>query len=164
MNIAQSIESQFLSSLEMLKEAIQLCPDSLWDDPQDHNRTWNLAYHTLFYLHLYLQDQAEGFTPWVKHRKENQILPWPPHDPSHICEPYNKSDLLEYLTFCQEEIKNRMPQIDFSAPSGFAWLPFDKLELQLYSLRHVHQHTGELMERLGSRAGVNIRWVSKHPV
>jgi len=27
--------------------------------------------------------------------------------------------------------------------SGFDWLPFDKLELQFYNIRHIMQHTGE---------------------
>ena len=34
-----------------------------------------------------------------------------------------------------------------------------KLELQIYNLRHLQQHTGELMERLGSRAGIDVDWV-----
>ncbi|MCB9122287.1 MAG: hypothetical protein H6640_21400 [Caldilineaceae bacterium] len=52
-----------------------------------------------------------------------------------------------------------MPQTDLSAPSGFDWLPMNKLELQIYSMRHLQQHAGELMERLGSRAGIDVPWV-----
>ncbi|HNS50851.1 MAG TPA: hypothetical protein PKO09_06665 [Anaerolineae bacterium] len=42
------------------------------------------------------------------------------------------------------------------AGSGFHWLPFSKLELRHYSIRHLQQHTGELMERLGARSGVSV--------
>jgi hypothetical protein len=49
--------------------------------------------------------------------------------------------------------------VDLEAASGFFWLPFDKLELQFYTIRHIQQHTGELMERLGTRANVEIDWV-----
>jgi hypothetical protein len=37
------------------------------------------------------------------------------------------------------------------------------LELQIYSIRHLMQHTGELMDRLGRRTGAEIDWVGwKH--
>jgi predicted kinase len=38
-----------------LKQAIEKCPDALWNDPADKNRFWHVAYHALFYTHLYLQ-------------------------------------------------------------------------------------------------------------
>jgi hypothetical protein len=34
------------------------------------------------------------------------------------------------------------------------------LELQIYSIRHLMQHAGELMERLAARTGAEIDWVS----
>ncbi|MEZ4615731.1 MAG: hypothetical protein R2867_09500 [Caldilineaceae bacterium] len=34
-----------------------------------------------------------------------------------------------------------LAQTDLSAPSGFSWLPFTKFELQIYSIRHLQQHT-----------------------
>jgi hypothetical protein len=35
------------------------------------------------------------------------------------------------------------------------------LELQIYSIRHIMQHAGELMERLGARTDVEIDWVGR---
>ena len=35
-------------------------------------------------------------------------------------------------------------------------------ELQIYSIRHIMQHVGELAERLGTRTGVEIDWVGSH--
>ena len=47
--------------------------------------------------------------------------------------------------------------------NGFDWLPMNKAELQIYTIRHLQQHAGEtLMERLGSRAGIDVDWVRKH--
>jgi hypothetical protein len=51
-----------------------------------------------------------------------------------------------------------VPQLKWEGPSGFEWLPFGKLELQVSSLRRSQQHTAELMERLGSRAGIHVDW------
>ena len=47
-----------------------------------------------------------------------------------------------------QQVVERVTQLDLEAHSGFEWLPFGKLELQIYSIRHLQQHTGELMERL----------------
>jgi hypothetical protein len=43
-------------------------------------------------------------------------------------------------------------------------LPFTKLELQFYTIRHIQQHTGELMERLGERAKLEFKWVGRKPL
>jgi hypothetical protein len=162
MSVPDVIISQYLASLEMLKRAVTKCPESLWNDPNDKNPFWHVAYHAIFYTHLYLQESEQTFTPWSKHRNEYQFLgqvPWPPHAPPQIGEPYDKVNLLEYLALCQNQVRERVPWLDLEAASGFDWLPFGKLELQFYNLRHLQQHTGELMERLGSRANTDIDWV-----
>ena len=162
MNYFEIIISQYQAALEMLKQAIAKCPDSIWNSPDDKTKFWHIAYHALFYTHLYLQDSEQTFTPWPKHRKEYQFIgqvPWPPHSPPRIGEPYDKDSVLEYLAFCQRQVAERVPQVNWEAACGFDWLPFSKLELQVYTIRHIQQHTGELMERLGARADVEINWV-----
>jgi hypothetical protein len=166
MNYSEVIVSQYLAALEMLKQTIVKCPDSIWNDPSDKTRFWHIAYHALFYTHLYLQDSEQAFTPWTKHRQEYQYIgqvPWPPHSAPKIGEPYDKETVLEYLAFCQQHVVERVPQLDLEAASGFDWLPFGKLELQFYTIRHVQQHTGELMERLGTRANLELPWVGRKP-
>jgi hypothetical protein len=160
------IVSQYLAALEMLKQSVVKCPETLWDSPDDKTKFWHIAYHALFYVHLYLQDSDKSFTPWAKHRPEYQFMgpmPWPPHTLPKIGEPFDKESVLEYLAFCREQITDRVPKMDFDAASGFAWLPFSRFELQIYSIRHLQQHTGELMERLGTRAQIDVDWVGmKH--
>ncbi len=73
--------------------------------------------------HLYLQDTADSFTPWVRHRRDYQFLgpmPWPPHALPEIGEPYDKEAILEYLAFCQDQVAARVPWLDLQAPSGVA--------------------------------------------
>ena len=166
MNYPQIFMAQYQAALEMLKGAITRCPDDLWDSPQDKTRFWHVAYHALFYTHLYLQDSEQTFTPWSGHRPEYQFLgpvPWPPHAAPKIGEPYDKAGVLAYLAFCQREVEERVPRLDLEAGSGFDWLPFSKAELQIYTIRHIQQHAGELMERLGTRAGLELDWVDSLP-
>jgi hypothetical protein len=156
MNLQSIVISQYLASLEMLKETINRCPDALWDDPADQAPTWRLAYHALFYTHLYLQPDGKDFKAWVKHREDAQRI-----DPkAKACQAYTREEVLEYLAFCQQQVREIVPKLDFeSANSGFGWLEMGKLELQIYNIRHTQQHTAELMERLGARAGIELPWV-----
>ncbi len=156
MDIRDIIRSQYLAALEMLEKAVVACPDQMWNAPEDKNRFWHVAYHTAFFTHLYLQENAgRGFVPWAKHRREVVAL----NSDVATIEPYGKEDVLEYLAFCRRVVDEKVPALDLDAESGFAWLPFGKLELQIYNIRHTQQHTGELMERLGARASIDVPWV-----
>lgn len=157
-----SIRSQYLATLAMLAQAVEKCPDALWDEAGNAAKFWHIAYHGLFYSHLYLQPSAADFTPWVNHRPDYEFMgpiAWDNNRLPQIGKPYIKADLLAYVTFCRQEVERQTPTLDLSAPSGFDWLPMNKFELQFYSIRHLQQHVGELMERLGSRAGISVDWI-----
>jgi len=157
MDIQAAVRSQYLSVLAMLQQAVERCPDELWDVAEDANKTWRVAYHALFFTHLYLSARLEDFRPWAKHWEKAEALGADaPAGPL-----FSKGDVLEYLAFCRARAAEATAALDPAAPSGFFWLPFEKLELQFYNIRHLQQHTGELMERLGARAGISCDWVSR---
>ena len=166
MSIQDIIKSQYRASLEMLRESIVKCSDTLWVDPAYKNKFWHIAYHALFYTHLYLQEDGRTFVPWSKHRQEYEFLgpfPWPPHKEPNIGEPYSQEDVLEYLEVCQNEVGGRVSSLNLEAASGFDWLPFDKLELQFYNIRHLQHHTGQLVDRLRTREAIGVGWVGTRP-
>jgi hypothetical protein len=164
MNSRDAIRSQYHAALLMLRQAIDKCPDAFWDDTGDRNRFWHVAYHVLFFTHLYLQNRHEEFRPWSGHRENYQYLgslPGQPDKKPEIGEPYRKEDVLAYLDVCRRQVDEKTAILDVdAAASGFPWLPFGKLELQIYNIRHIQQHAGELMERLGARAGIDVDWVA----
>jgi hypothetical protein len=149
------VKSQYRASLAMLRQAIEECPDSLWEDPEYGNPFWHVAYHVIFYTHLYLHPTEEDFVPWEKHRDGIVSL----GDSVEGEAIYSKEDVLEYLDLCLEQMEQQADAMDLEAASGFYWLPFDKLELQFYNIRHVQQHTGELCERLGAQGEAEVDWV-----
>jgi DinB superfamily len=151
MDYQQIIRSQYLATLEMLRGTVEKCPDTMWNDQADKNKFWHVAYHALFYTHLYLQPTEQDFKPWAKQRKANDL--------SQEAEPYTKEEILEYLAFCQQQVIELVPHLNLEAESGFYWLPMNKAELQIYNIRHLQQHAGELMERLGSHAEIEVDWV-----
>jgi hypothetical protein len=155
MDIAAILISQYQASLEMLKQTITLCPESIWNAASDKNRFWQVAYHALYFTHEYLADSYKSFTPWIKHREVYDF------DESQVFEPYDKESILEYLAFCQQQVNERVPRLNLEEPDGHGNRSLNKLELQIYSIRHLMQHTGELMERLGTRTGAEIAWVGR---
>jgi hypothetical protein len=154
MSAKDIIKSQYHASLEMLRQAVIKCPDSLWRDRAYKNPFWHIAYHALFYTHLYLQASEEDFAPWAKQDTEFLRL-----DQEPAREPYNKEEILAYHEFCREQVEEQVASLDLDAESGFHWLPFNKLELQFYNIRHLQQHTGELCERLGATGDIEVGWV-----
>jgi len=77
--------------------------------------------------------------------------------------PYTREEVLEYLALCRRQIEERLPSTAFDAQSGFYWLPFNKLELQFYNIRHIQHHVGELYERLAATGGADVGWAAMHP-
>lgn len=158
MDFRQMIVSQYGAALEMLKQSVLACPETLWDRPDDRTAFWQVAYHALFFTHLYAQESRESFSPWPGHREEYRFEK---ETSTPLAEPATKAIVLEYLAFCQHQVAQQVSAMDLDAASGFSWLPFTKFELQLYSLRHIQQHVGELMERLGTQAS-SINWVGSY--
>lgn len=164
MDYRDVIRSQYQAALEMLRQAIAKCPDALWNDPADKVAFWRVAYHALFFTHLYLQPAEKDFVVWARHRKDYELMGPPAGAPDPIPQigaPYTRDEVLEYLDVCRGQVDARTGLLDLDASSGFSWLPFGKLELQFYTIRHLQQHTGELMERLGSRSGIDVNWVGQ---
>ena len=147
MKIKPILQSQYLASLAMLKQAIVKCPPDAWDSPQDKDKFWFVAYHTLRYAHLYLKAQNKGFPRWEARRH------------SQPGAPFSKEEILEKLALVEQDVVKQVPLMDLDGKSGYAWIPTNKLELQFDNIRHIQQHTGELYERLSS-LHVKLPWVS----
>ena len=160
MNVKQTIKSQYYAALEMLKQAVDACPESLWHDPDYESPFWHIAYHALFYTHLYLQPTEEDFYPWEKQQDGYRSLASSREEGG---EPYSKEEILDYHRLCCAQVEEQVTALDLEAESGFYWLPFTKLELQFYNIRHIQQHTGELYERLGAAGGPELGWVGMKP-
>jgi hypothetical protein len=162
----------------MMKQVIEQCPPELWlsgeappvfpkEGPPPPTRScyfWQVAYHGLFYVHLYSQPRHEDFVPWERHRTNLHYLALSVEEKAEMAEPvepYSQAELQEYANFLQQYLNEVVPGLDLEGPSGFYWLPFSKLELQFYSLRHLQGHVGELSERLLVNGGGEIRWVGR---
>ncbi len=156
------IKSQYKASLAMFGNAVQSCNDSLWLDDTYKHPFWRVAYHTLFFVDLYLSTSVESFRPWTKHVDELESLGPIIHKNGKLPRegpPYLKNDVQTYCELVIDKIDSSVDGLDFDADSGFPWLRFSKLELQLYNIRHIQHHAGQLIERIRQNLDEPVGWV-----
>lgn len=161
-----SLKRQYHAGLAMLEETIENCPDEVWNSTAHQNAYWQIAYHVLYFTHLYLQTEEAAFVPWDQQQSNVQHVdaiagPADPESPLPLIpEPYTRAQVLEYWRYCDAMVDQAVDALDLSSPSsGFSWYRMSKLEHQLVNLRHLQHHTAQLADRLRAAAGVGTRWV-----
>ena len=164
--VKTALKSQYHASLEMLLEAVNKCPDELWLDTTSVNAFWQVAYHALYYVHMYLQPNLESFQPWEQNQKNVQFqngFPGAPRAGSNlplIPEPYTKAQLLEFLALCNGMVNSAIDTFDLlEKKSGFPWYTCTKLEHQIISIRHLQHHTAQLGDRLRGAGEEGLTWL-----
>ncbi len=154
--LRSALKSQYHASLAMLRTAIRACPEDLWSSSDGHaNRYWRIAYHTLYYTHLYLQPNNRVFRPWEYHQRGIQHMDrW-----RKTWRPYTKAEVLAYWRICDSMVDGAVDSLDLNAPqSGFSWYAIPKLEHQIVNIRHIQYHQAQLADRLRVATGAGIGW------
>ncbi len=174
LEIRQALKSQYHATLAMLRDVVVQCPDEIWAGGDFINPTWRIAYHTLFYTHLYLQPTVHAFTPWEHHQTSMQDMddrPAPPgifeliehpHLPPQTGVPYTREQILEYCSLVDAMVDGALDAMDLhAADCGFSWYSVSKLEHQFVAIRHIQHHTAQLGSRLreATNGDVTIKWV-----
>ncbi|GJM41796.1 MAG: hypothetical protein DHS20C20_20780 [Ardenticatenaceae bacterium] len=160
------IWNQFGAAIDMLDDAIQACPDALWQARLYNEREvqpefaefWYLAYHALFWLDFYLSETAVNFAPpapFNLSELEAGLLP------ERV---FTKDELLGYLGYGRTKCQNRIEATtDFTAPQRVRtdWPEMSIGEMLLYNMRHVQEHAAQLSLFLGQQAVLTSGWISK---
>ena len=150
---------QFGAAIDMLENAMRACPDSVWYDRSRTPEFWYVAFHTLFFIDLYLSDTDAGFTPPSPFTLDEM-------DPAGIMpeRPHTQEDLFAYLDHargkCRRTIAALTPE-KAGQRCGFAWLDLSVGELLLYTMRHVQHHAGQLNMILRQATDSAPRWVRR---
>lgn len=167
-DIKPILKSQYHAALKTLKQAIDRCPEGLWDQigPQPV-AYWQIAYHALFFTDLYLQIDEKHFKPWVYHEHTfidlDQAAKRQGQLPQGL-EPYSIARMHEYWQIVDDMVDPCVDQMDLTLPeSGFHWYPVSKLEHQLINIRHIQHHAAQLADRLRVAVNVGVDWVASAP-
>jgi hypothetical protein len=166
MAIREALTGQYRAGLAMLRETIERCPDDLWEAGEHPRATWRIAYHALFYTHLYLMPDEEAFRPWPRDEWHAPILEVADlgKDPARVPPretTYRQADVLEYLDWLDGEVEGMVNALDLDSPeSGFSWYAIPKLDHQMLNVRHLQGHVGQMSELLLAR-GIDTDWVTR---
>jgi hypothetical protein len=155
-----SLWKQFGAAIDVLDIAITACPDALWRQPvwydssvpSQRTEFWYVAYHSLFWLDLYLFGAEEGFAPpdpFPLIEQDDSVGPLPTGILS-------KEELRSYLATVRQTCRTTIETMTderASLPVNFGWMREGEVvsyvELQLYNMRHVQEHVAHLTLVLG---------------
>jgi hypothetical protein len=157
--VAASVWNQLGASIDALVAAIDLCPDDLWGDDGDEGAFWYVAFHTAFFLDLYVTGSADGFAPPPPFGLEEL-------DPAGVLPPraYTMDELRAYLRHVRGRAQEAVARLDAAAAARtctFPWGSLPYLELLLYTARHTQHHAGQLALVLRRAAGLGTPWVGR---
>ena len=157
MNLQAALSTQYKAALLMLRQAVERCPDEIWTGREHPRNPWRIAYHAVFFVHLYLMPNLDAFVPWEKHRENADTL-WA--TPPKI-EPYTQAELIAYIDEVYGKVDEFLAALDFDAQdSGFDWYPnFPKLDHVILGVRHIQGHVGQLSEILFEQ-GIDTDWIA----
>jgi hypothetical protein len=162
-----SLWHQFGAAIDMLDNALRACPDELWrarlwsdhEEPVSSSEFWYIAYHTLFWLDLYLSGAVAVFAPPTPFTLDEL-------DPAGLLpqRPYTRDELQTYLEHGRQKCQMTLETLtDERARERckFVWGDVSFAELLLYNMRHVQEHASQLNLILGQKIGSAPGWVTK---
>lgn len=160
------IARQYAAAIQMLRSAIETCPEDLWDDRAGGTPFWHLAYHALFYTDFYLSHDAETFQARDFHVDKANFLPGDyATNPGTVTtpeKPFLKTQLLEYADHCLQKSAETFAKLTDDRAlerCGFPWYQLNVGEFLLNNLRHTQHHTGQLAVLLRRQAKIGVRWL-----
>jgi hypothetical protein len=155
----ESLWNQFGAAIDTLSDAIHLCPENLWTvqmwkDPEDdrYGQFWFIAYHSLFWLDLFLTGTKENFTPppqFIRGKLPDK--------------PYTKDQIVTYLNFCRKKSQSTIEGLTDERAQQiciFEWMEPSFFELLLYCMRHLQEHAAQLSFVLGQHDVSGMDWVA----
>ena len=150
---------QFGAAIDMLGNSIDACPDEVWANGSREPAFWYVAYHTLFFLDLYLGGGPAGFRP-----PEPFTLSELNPDGEMPDRVYSRDELRTYLRHCREKCRTSIEEMTDERAGEIITMHNGTLsygELLLYNLRHVQHHTGQLNLMLRQSIDDAPRWVKQ---
>ena len=152
--LKEIIWRQFGASIDMLKNAVTLCPVKFWDTEK---KFWYNAYHCLFFLDYYLTIEPKKFSPPAPF----SLSEFEDRMPERT---YTKGELLTYLAFCRKKCRDLIVGMTDEIANSY-WtnesktMNYPVIEILLYNMRHVQHHAAQLNLLLRQEINDAPQWV-----
>jgi hypothetical protein len=163
----------FGAAIDMLRDSISLCPDSLWESEK---KFFYLSYHTIIFLDYYLTIPAKDFKPGLPFMLVSlDRLPPEAIDDVIPNATYTREEILDYLSTIREKCKKLI--FDSSEEKlKMKWIAkeeiilhglcpslvedYSVIEILFYNLRHVQHNVAQLNLILRQKINSAPDWVS----
>jgi len=161
MDIRFALKRQYHAGLAMLRECVEKATDDVWLGGGHPRNFWRIAYHAVFFTHLYLGQTVEDYTAWEKHRDGVTDL-WANQNPPVVAA-YTQSEIISYIELVDRMIDETVDHLDLERENtGIPWYKdMGKLEHQILNIRHLQTHVGQLSELLMANGIDSDYWISK---
>jgi len=158
-HVKQMLIAQFEAALCMLNDCVEKCPPAHWDGLVAKYPLWQVAYHTLCMVDLYLSPREDTFTtsPHFHPAGMREL------DDEYPSRRFMQPEIRAYLAVCRQKVRDTLAAEtteSLCGPSGLPGRPATRLELHVYNIRHVMHHVGQLgafLRRMDS--SIDPRWV-----
>lgn len=163
----------FGAAIDMLKNAVELCPDDLWHNDK---KFFYLSYHTVIFLDYYLTNPVRDFNPALPFTLVDfENLPSEAVDDVMPNELYGKAEIITYLDavrakcrsfiarLTEDELNSRWiedSEIDLHGLCPPIVNDYTVLEILFYNFRHVQHHVAQLNFILRQKANTAADWIS----
>lgn len=145
----------YLALIQMIEQAITLCPDKLWEDKTLQPQFWQEVYHTIYYLDFYFG------TNWRKKPERFECKENLGEVPEIIL---TKVDLKSYLKEVREKcllfLKN-LTTAELEGKNSYFWTGSTLSHRLIYNIRHSQHHVGKLNQILSKNGIEPAKWVVK---
>lgn len=150
----ETLWKQFGACIDMLENAIAMCPDELWDTKE---KFWYSSYHCLFFLDYYLAPDPAKYVspePFTNSEFEGKL-------PERT---YTKEELLIYLLANREKCHKLISGLTEEVLNK-RWINqyrnYSVFEMLLYNMRHVQHHAAQLNQLLRRQINNAPVWVAQ---
>jgi hypothetical protein len=142
-------------TVDMLQDAIRICPEDIWNAQSETRPVWEYVYHTVFWLNGWLRDWSTPFEPPSFHAEE--ALDLGPVVNTVI----SKDQMMTYL----EKVRNDYRSLVVGETNetllreteqyGKLWSVTDRVFAQV---RHIQHHTAYISAVLREKADLSLDW------
>ena len=142
-------ERHFDPCLEMLIQAIAVCPDELWVKTDHGHSIWQIVYHTLAGTWVWLRPVGTEFREPGLGEKIAELKEKPR-------EALSKEQTLAFARETMERSNAFFAAVDGKVTGPF-WCKITNLDIILSQIRHIQHHIGYINKIL-SVHGVTVPW------
>lgn len=145
----------YLALIQMIDQAITLCPDKLWGDSTHQPQFWQEIYHTIYYLDFYFGNNPRKHPERFECKENLGEVP-----KTSLPKEDLRSYLEEVRNKCLEFLKN-LTTAELEGKNSYFWTGPTLGHRLIYNIRHSQHHVGKLNQILSKNGIETAKWVIK---